>query len=62
MTNEELTAVASLVDADRWMMEAANMQTERVGLPLAYDDSVDWPARDALEVELEARGLLGNNR
>ena len=58
MTNKELFALASLVNADRMQMEATNLGRENHGYAVAYDDSVNWPAKDALERELTERKIV----
>lgn len=58
MTDTELHALACLVSACTMEMEATNAGRASHGYAMAYDDSIKWPARDALEVELIRRNVI----
>jgi hypothetical protein len=58
MTDVELAALTELVAADRFCMEADNHERMKQGYALAYDGSVQWDNRDALEAELQRRGII----
>lgn len=58
MNDIELQAVAAAVNAETMVRHWENQQRDNHGYAIAYDESVAWPARDALMAELRLRGIV----
>lgn len=57
-TDEELMGLTAVVNAETCQRDAANSDREAEGKAMAYDDSIPWPALEALTAELKRRKVL----
>ena len=58
MNDVELAALTALFNQQAMEMHDVNQDRIRNDYALAYDGSVEWPERDALEDELRRRGVI----